>query len=58
MPLDVEPKQEKERHAKPRLWQTVGAGCTGERAQAHAHLKVWSGQEKQTSNMASIQLNY
>jgi hypothetical protein len=58
MPLDAELKPEAGRHAKPLLWQTAGAECTGERVQAHARLKVWSGQEKQTSNMASIQLNY
>lgn len=55
---DAELKPEAEHHAKRLLWQMASAGCTAERVQAHAHLKVWSGQEKQTSNMDSIQLNY
>jgi hypothetical protein len=57
MPLDVELKRGKERHAKPLLWQTADAGCTVERVQGLGHLKVWSDPEKQTSNMDSIPLN-
>jgi len=58
MPLDAELKPEAGGHAKLLLWQTAGAGCMGERVQARALLKAWSGQEKQTSNTASIRLRY
>jgi hypothetical protein len=57
MPRDVGPRPEEEHHAEPLLWQTADAECMGEKVQGLGHLKVWSGPEKQTSNMDSIPLN-
>jgi hypothetical protein len=55
---DVELRQEEQRLAEHQLWQTVDAGCTGEKAQGLALLKVLKGQERRIGNMGTIQPNH
>jgi len=51
----AEPRLEREHPAERQQWQTAGAECTVEKAQAHGHQQVLSGQGKPTGNMVIIQ---